>query len=466
MTMTPQLQFVTSTDAIEDLQSRVLGRVLTPGASGYDAARQAWNLTVDQRPAMILVAASAADIAAAVRFAQEAELGVAVQATGHGVSRPADDSLLIVTSEMIGVTVDAANQTARIEAGARWGVVLEATQAHGLAPLLGSSPDVGAVGYTLGGGIGWLSRKYGLAADSVLSFDVVTAEGRQVRASQDENPDLFWGLRGGGGSLGIVTGMEIRLYPVTHVYGGNLVYPASLAKAVFTRYREWIASAPDELTSSIALMNFPPIPEVPEFLRGQSVVMVRGCYVGPAAQGAALVDEWRAWQAPLMDSFAEMPFSQVATISNDPEDPSAGLSTSVWLRELSDEAIDTLIEYGVTKRGLTLSEVRHVGGAVSHGDERLNAYGNREATLVLQMVAMTPTLEALQAQEQYTDEFKAALAPYLTGRVYINFLEAKERQSRIRDAYSPESFRRLTALKAKYDPENRFRYSFDIPAAN
>ena len=440
--------------------------MLAPGVAGYDEARQAWNLSFEQRPALIVVAANAVDIAEAVLFARDAGLGVAVQATGHGLARPADEGLLIVTSQMTGVEVDAASQTAWIEAGAKWGLVLEATQPHGLAPLLGSSPDVGAVGYTLGGGIGWLARKYGLAADSVLSFEVVTAAGELVRASQDENPDLFWGLRGGGGSLGVVTGMEIRLYPVTTVYGGSLIYPASLAKEILTRYRDWIASAPDELTSSIAMMNFPPIPQIPEFLRGQSVVMVRGCYVGPMERGAALVDAWRAWRTPMADNFGEMPFSQVAAISNDPVDPSAGLSTSVWLGELSDEAIDTLVQYGVTPSGLTLSEIRHVGGAVSQGDERLNVYGNRESLLVLQMVAMTPTPEIWQAQEQYTSQFKQALEPFLTGRVYINFLEGKEKQERTRDAYSPEAFRRLTEIKAKYDPENRFRYSFAIPAAN
>lgn len=459
---TQQLSLVSP--AIERLQSRVQGRVFVPGATGYDAARQAWNLTVDQRPALIVAAARAADIAEAVRFAREAGLGVAVQATGHGLVRPADGGLLILTGQMTGVEIDPGFQTARIEAGARWGVVLEAAQAHGLAPLLGSSPDVGAVGYTLGGGIGWLARKYGLAADSVLSFDVVTAAGDLIRASEDEHADLFWGLRGGGSGLGIVAAMEVRLYPVTTVYGGNLVYPAGMARDVFLRYRAWIASAPDELTSSIVLMNFPPIPQVPEFLRGQSAVIVRGCYAGPVEQGAALVDEWRAWRTPMLDAFGEMPFSQVAAISNDPEGPTKGLSTSVWLRELSDEAIDTLIQYGVGS-GLTVIEVRHVGGRIAQASPDLNAYSNREDALVLQLIGMTPTPEAWTALEDYAGRFKQALRPVLTGRVYLNFLDGEEKRARTQDAYTPEAFRRLTALKARYDPENRFAYGLAIPPA-
>ena len=202
-------------------------RVIVPGDEHYDAARQGWNLAVDQYPAMIVEARTAEDVAEALRFAQSQGLDVAVTATGHGVIRKADHSLLIDTSKMAAVEVDAAARTAWVGAGTKWGAVLEAAQAAGLAPLLGSSPDVGAIGYTLGGGMGWLVRKYGLSADSVNYFEVVTVNGERVRASATENADLFWGLRGGGGNFGVVTGMEIRLYPVTTVYGGNLFYPVS-----------------------------------------------------------------------------------------------------------------------------------------------------------------------------------------------------------------------------------------------
>ena len=226
-------------------------------------------------------------------------MAVAVKATGHGVIREANDSLLIVTSELTDVRVNADAQTAWVSAGTKWGRVLEETQAVGLAPVLGSSPDVGAVSYTLGGGMGWLARKYGISADSVNQFELVTADGNLVHASAAENADLFWALRGGGGNFGVVTAMEIRLYPVTKVYGGNSFYPIEKAKEVYARYRNWIVNAPDELTSSVLIMNFPPFPQIPERLRGQSFVMVRGCYCGPLEQGKELLKYWRDWQSPI-----------------------------------------------------------------------------------------------------------------------------------------------------------------------
>ena len=448
-----------------NLQLRIEGTVITPEDPQYDAARQAWNLTVDQRPAVIVMAAGAADVMEAVQFGTSEGLTVTVQSTGHGIVRPANDNLLIITSPMKKIWVDAAAQTAWIEAGAKWGEVLEKTQAVGLTPLLGSSPDVGVVGYTLGGGFGWLGRKYGLAADSVRLFELVTADGRLLRASETENSDLFWGLRGGGGSLGIVTGMEIKLYPVTKVYGGNLIYPIEMAQEVFGRYRDWIASAPDELTSSIVLMNFPPIPEVPEPVRGQSFVMVRGCYCGPVEQGEALLQAWRDWQAPFIDDFKVMPFSQVASISNDPVDPLPGLATGAWLRELNEEAIDILIRYTVPGNGpspLIFAEVRHAGGAMARVSSEASAYSNRDALLLLEMVGITPTPESYGHLAQYTGQIKAQLQPYLTGGVYMNFLEGEESQQRVKDGFSPEAYQRLTALKAAYDPHNQLRSGFNI----
>ncbi|MDX1417336.1 MAG: FAD-binding oxidoreductase, partial [Candidatus Promineifilaceae bacterium] len=233
------------------LRGSIAGEVIAPEDAGYDQARLAWNLSVDQHPEVIVVPAQASDVLTAVQFASDHDLGVAVQATGHGVVRPADKALLILTYAMDEVSVNPAARTATIAAGAKWGKVLQMSHAYGLTPLLGSSPEVGAVGYTLGGGFGWLGRKFGLSLDSVNYFDVVTADGRAVTVSESEYPDLFWGMRGGGGSLAIVTGMEVKLYPVTTVYGGNLYYPIDQAQDVFKRYRTWIHSAPEELTSSI-----------------------------------------------------------------------------------------------------------------------------------------------------------------------------------------------------------------------
>jgi FAD/FMN-containing dehydrogenase len=448
------------------LRTSLSGKVIIPGDPGYDATRLAWNLTVNQCPALIIVAQSADDIAEAVRFAGRQDLSVAVQATGHGVIREASDGLLIVTSQIMDVRVDPDKRTAWVSAGTKWGRVLAQTQAVGLAPLLGSSPDVGAVGYTLGGGMGWLARKYGLSTDSVNRFELVTADGQIINASKGENADLFWGLRGGGGNFGVITGMEIRLYPVKTVYGGNLFYPVQKAKEVFAHYRQWIADAPDELTSSVVLMNFPPIPEMSEYLRGQSFVMVRGCYCGSLEEGEKLLEHWRNWQAPLLDEFKAMPFSEVATISNDPADPIPGLSSGAWLRDLSDETADILMRYILPQGGplpLMFAEVRHAGGAIAKTDPHSAAYGNRDTMYSLQVVGVTPTQEIHAAASKHINQLKSELGPHLHGGVYLNFLEGEEARNRTQQGYLPENYARLRALKTKYDPQNRFSHSYDIP---
>ncbi|KPK13284.1 MAG: hypothetical protein AMJ56_02595 [Anaerolineae bacterium SG8_19] len=462
----PSIEF--SNGRAVQLQECIQGQVITPVDPDYDEARKAWNLSVDQHPAVIVYAESAVDIAEAVRFARSEGLGVAVQSTGHGNVRPADNCLLIITSRMRDIRVDVHSQTAWVQAGAKWGMVLEKTHPLGLAPLLGSSPDVSVMGYTLGGGMGWLARKYGLATDSVRYFEVVTAEGEIIRASHTENSDLFWGMRGGGGSLGIVTSMEIQLYPVTTVYGGNLFYPVSEAKEVFGRYRDWISSAPDELTSSIVIMNYPPIPELPEFLRGRSFAIVRGCYCGPIEEGEALLGYWRDWQEPIIDDFKTMPFSEVATISNDPVDPLPGLSSGTWLQELTDEVLDTLIRYGVPSEGppaYLMTEVRHAGGAIARVDPSANAYSHRDAPHSLQVVGITGTPEAYRYLQTYTQSLKRDLERYMMG-VYMNWLEGEESRECIQDGFSPEAYRRLRELKAQYDPDNRFSFSFNIQPAD
>ncbi len=450
------------------LQAHIQGQVITPDDPRYDEARLAWNRKVVQYPALIVVAKTVGDVQTAVNHARQHNLGVAVQATGHGNVRPADDCLLILTKEMTAVTIDAAAQTAFVEAGVQWGAVLAAAQAHGLAPLLGSSPTVGAVGYTLGGGLGWLGRKYGLSADNVLQYELVTADGQRRVASATENAELFWGLRGGGGSLGIITSMVIRLFPVTAVYAGNLFYPATMAKEVFQHYRIWAANAPDELTSSVLLMNFPPIPALPDFLRGQSFAMVRGCYCGPVDAGETLLRHWRDWQTPLLDDFQAMPFSQAASISNDPIDPMPGFNTGAWLHTLDDAAIEAIVRYGLGMDGpspLIFAEVRHAGGAIGRVAAETAVFGNRHANFVLSVVGVAPNATAHQQLVEYTGALKAAIRPSLTGGVYMNFLEGVESQQRIRDGLAAGGYERLAQLKAQLDPENLLRYSFNVSPA-
>lgn len=464
MAIMPTPTFATTT--LEELRARVQGPVLVPGDEDYDNAQQPWNLGFRHQPAVIVLAHDAADVAEAVRYANVEDLGIAVQATGHGVSRLADGAVLINMSQMTDVRVNVVEQTAWVEGGVKWGKVLKAAQAVGLAPLLGSTTDVGAVGYTLGGGLGWLARKYGMSVDSVNYFEVVTADGRLVRASETENSDLFWGLRGGGGSFGVVVGMEIRLYPVTTVFAGNLLYPIEVAKEVFAHYREWIADAPEELTSSISVFTYPPIPQIPEFLQGKSVVIVRGAYCGPIEEGQAMIEEWEKWMTPMANMWRVTPFIEADTISNDPTDPMPSMSTSVWIKEMDDQTVDTLLQYVVPTNGplpVLGIEIRYAGGVISKVDPKANAYSNRESSLVVAMLGLTPTPEIQQAFHDYTNMIKQALTPQLTGGVYINFLEGEERWNRTKDAFTPENYQRLTAIKAKYDPENRFRFSLNIP---
>ncbi len=458
-------EFVEAVSPVEILRAEVRGEVLSREDSSYEQAVTTFNLISVQRPAVVLVAESAADVVAGVRFAREQGLAVTVQATGHGARRIADEqSLMIVTSRMNHFHINAAARTAWIEAGSKWLPILNAAHEVGLAPLIGSTPDVGVVGYTLGGGLGWLGRKYGLSADNVRFIDVVTPDGVLRRASADENPDLFWALRGGGANFGVVTAIEIDLFPVKDVYGGNLYYPASMAREVFLRYRDWAKTLPDEFSSSVLIMNFPPIPDVPEPMRGQSFVQVRGAYTGDLNEGKKLVDSWREWRTPAMDAFGVMPFSQAATISNDPPDPVGAHISSELFAELSDDFIDAVLKYALASNGspITVLEFRHLGGAIRRASPELNAIGIRAAEFVAEFISIAPTQALWEAANGYVAEVKRAFKPYTTGGMYLNFMEWQDTEARTRDAFTAEGFARIQAVKMKYDPENVFSYSFNL----
>src|SRR5215203_6197622 len=275
--------------AVEDLRAHLHGSLLRPGEEGYEEGSAAWNLNARQSPAVVVLAEDAEDVLLAVRFAGDAGLGVGVMATGHGVGTPADGGVLINTSRMRGVSVDPVLRTARVEAGALWKDVIPAAHPHGLVTLAGSAPHVGVVGYTMGGGFGWLGRRYGLNSAGVTEAQMVTASGESLRVRPDENEDLFWGLKGGGGNFGIVTSLEFRLYPLATVYGGSIFYPVERANEVLDLYANWIEGLPDEMTTAVAFMNVPPLPTVPKPLQGRPVIAVRGCFCGETpADGEAL----------------------------------------------------------------------------------------------------------------------------------------------------------------------------------
>jgi len=307
---------------LETLRAALTGEVFALGDVGYDQARQAWNLATDERPAVVVMAESAADVAQAVRFARTRGMRIAPQGTGHGAEalEPLRGAMLLRTSRMRSVRIDPVSRTARAEAGALWQDVTVPAGEHGLAALAGSSPNVGVTGYTLGGGMGWLARRYGLAANSVTAAEIVTPNGRFVRTDADHEPDLFWAVRGGGGSVGVVTALEMRLYPVRELYAGALFFPLQRAAQVLHAWRAWTSTVPDEVTSQGRILRLPPLPEIPEPLRGRAFALVEAAYLGDAGTGSELLGPLRRL-GPELDTFAMIPPPALGQLHMDPDQP-------------------------------------------------------------------------------------------------------------------------------------------------
>ena len=452
---------------LETLRAGLRGTAFAAGEDGYDEACRAWNLNAHQEPALVVMAEGAADVMAAVRFARELDLGVGVMATGHGMGAPADGGVLVNTSRMRGVRVDRVARTARVEAGALWTDVIPEAQAHGLAGLVGSASHVGVVGYTMGGGFGWLGRRYGLNASGVTEADVVTAEGELLRVSAEEHPDLFWGLGGGGGNFGIVTSLEFKLHPLTAVYGGNAFYPVARAREVLETYARWSADLPDEMTTAVAFMNIPPLPDIPEPLRGGSFVVVRGCYSGENPEkGEEMFRPVREGLGdPVMDTFGVMPVAAMDTISMDPVDPIGAVQHSEMLRDLSPGTIDALVEVAGPDSGspLIMLEVRQLGGALARTPGRLSPMGAGEAGYSMNGVGATFTPEMAEGVKAHLARVAERTREHQTGETYLNFMELDGAgEERVRAAYPPEDWERLVALKDRLDPENVFRFNRNI----
>lgn len=451
---------------IARLAKQVKGPVLTPGDGSYATECATYNLAITHHPAVVVGATGARDVQAAVRFASGHELPVAVLATGHQAIMPTDGALLITTSRMAAVEVDAQARSARVGAGTRWQQVIDAASEHGLAPLNGSSPLVGAVGYTLGGGLSpTLGRAYGWAADHVHAIEVVTADGVLRQATPVAEPDLFRALRGGKSNFGVVTAMDIELFPVTRLYGGGLFFSGQDAAQVLQAYREFTETASDQMSSSIALLRLPPLPFVPEPLRGNFTIHVRFSYVGTAGDGERLVAPMRAAAPALIDTIAEMPYSRFAEIHSDPVDPAPFLERSAMIGTFTPETVDTLVELAGPDADcpLTFVELRHLGGALSRPPTVPGAVGNRDAAFAFWMVAIgTPDDGA--AAMKYADTVLERVAPWCTGGKYLNFMSTEDATAeKIRAAYSGVDYGRLEAIKATYDPANLFRLNHNIP---
>jgi FAD/FMN-containing dehydrogenase len=445
---------------LEPLRASGELELLLPGEPGFDAACVPWSARFRNRPIAIVRPASAAGVSAVVDAARERGLKIAIQATGHGPTREADGAMLVDLSRMTSVRVDPQGRRAVIGGGADWGTVLASTTPHGLAPVLGSSPKVGAVGYILGGGVGWLYRKYGSGADSVHAFEVVTADGRVRRATADEEPELFWALRGAGaGHLGVVTSVEVELHPIVDLYAGSLFYPADLAGDVLRRWRDWIPTVPDDLTSAVTLMNYPALDPVPPNLRGQSFVLVRGAFDGPTTEGERLLAHWREWREPAIDAFGPLPFERVGEISQDPVDPMPVAITGSWMQALSDESIDGLVGHTfVAGRppALLFTEVRHTGHRATASGTHAMAESEADAMALVQLLGVTPTPAAFERVRVVMDRVMQAMAPDLTGRHYLNYLEGDDRRDSVEQAIGTSAARRLAAVKAQVDSTDTF----------
>jgi FAD/FMN-containing dehydrogenase len=433
---------------------RIGGLVVGPHDESWDQARQAWNLAVDQRPAFVAFPESAADVVAVVEHAGEHGLRVAPQGTGHNAGPLAglEDTILVSTARMKGVELDIEARRARVAAGTLWLEVTEPASEHGLAPLAGSSPDVGVVGYCLGGGVSWLARKHGLAANSVLAIEVVTADGRLRRVDHENDPDLFWALRGGGGSFGVVTAIEIALYPMPELYAGAMFWDWSRSSEVLHAWCEWTRTVPDEVTSSARILQLPPLPEIPEPLRGRSVVTIDAAIIGDRAFGDGIVQALRDLE-PEIDTFGMVPPVALSRLHQDPEEPMPVLTEHRLLSDLPAEAVDAFVAVAGPDSGSTLmmAEIRHLGGALGEIRPGHGALASLEAGYLFFGGGLAATPEMTAGLKAALPPFKAAMAEWDAGRGYFNFEETAGDSRRFFDEVT---HRRLRRIKAQVDPSD------------
>jgi FAD/FMN-containing dehydrogenase len=452
---------------LTEFEDGLHGSVVRPGDDAYDEARAIWNGAHDARPAVIARCADADDVRHAIGFARSEGLDVAVRGGGHSIPgfSSVDDGIVIDLAPMKGIAIDAEARTVRAEGGLTWAELDAATQEHGLAVTGGLVSSTGVAGFTLGGGIGWLMRKHGLACDNLRAAEVVTADGQVLIASPTENEDLFWGLRGGGGNFGIVTAFEFDLHPVgPTVTAGAVFYPGERAEEVMRFYREFVKDAPDELTTLVNLLTAPPAPFLPEEWHGKKLVALIGCYAGDVEDGAKAMAPLSALGDPVADLIGPMPYVQMQGLIDAlwPQGTKAYMKAG-YLRELDDHAIETAARFhqDATSPASEI-HIQHFGGAVARVDADATAYGERQAPFVLNAIAVSHEPGGLDTHVDWAQRFYAEIEPSLTGGAYINFLSA-EGEERVRAAYGAAKFDRLRALKDRYDPTNLFHLNQNIP---
>jgi FAD/FMN-containing dehydrogenase len=451
--------------AAQELRASFRGDVIGPDDAGYDEHRKVWNGSIDRHPGLIARCTGVADVRAAVRFARDHDLLVAVRGGGHsfpGLS-VCDDGIVIDLGPMKGIRVDPEARTVRAQAGVLLGELDRETQEFGLAAPSGIVTHTGLAGLTLGGGIGWIMRKHGLTIDNLQSADVITADGELVRASEDEHPDLFWGIRGGGGNFGIVTDFELRLHPVgPQLVAGPVFWRMEDAPEVLRFYRDWLSDCPDELMTIAVQRRAPALPVVPPELVGQLVVAVVACYVGPVEDGERVVAPLKAHGSPVLDLCQPKPYLAHQAMF----DPSFRHGWSYYVRScdvaaLTDEVIDIVVEHGMRITSpISSIALWQMGGAVARVDDAATAFNGRQAGFTFNINGNSETADGFDAERQWARDYWSALAPHHTS-VYVNFL-MEEGEDRIRQAYGPGKYDRLTAVKRAYDPANLFRLNQNI----
>lgn len=456
-------------DALAALRQTLRGELCLPGEMGYDEARTIWNAMIDRHPGAVVRCRGAADIVCAVQFAREHGVLVAVRGGGHNIAGNAvcEGGLLIDLSLMRAIRVDPAHRTARVEPGATLGEFDKEAQSFGLATPLGINSTTGVAGLTLGGGFGWLSRKFGLAADNLIAADVVTADGKLVQANAAENADLFWALRGGGGNFGVVSSFEFRLHPVgPRVYSGLIVHPFARAKELLAGYRQFASTAPDELTVWVVLRRAPPLPFIPAEVHGKEVVVFAICHTGAEADGNRALEPLRALGKPVADVVGMQPFTAWQSAFDPLLTPGA---YNYWkshnFTELNDEVLDGIVG---SAAALPTADcelfIGQLGGATNRVPVDAMAYPHRDARFVMNVHARWRDPADSQRSIGWARKLFTETAAHATGGVYVNFMPEDE-TDRVSGAYGT-NYARVAALKAKYDPANLFRINQNVrPAA-
>jgi hypothetical protein len=446
---------------------RIEGRVATTADADWDEVRMGWNLAADLRPAAVALATSAADVASTVAFAAANGLRVSGQGTGHGALALPDleNTILIKTEGMRDVEIDADTGIARVGAGVESLELGEAAGKHGMCSMPGSSPDVGVVGYTLGGGLSWLGRKHGFACNRVRAIELVTADGEPRTVDAENDPDLFWALRGGGGGYAIVTALRVELLPIAEIYAGALLFPAAVGAEAVRTYRDWAAEQPDEVTSVVRFVTPPPIPDVPEPIRGVPLLTIDGAVIGSREEGEAAFAPLRASiGSPIMDTLEWMPAAGLSHIHMDPDTPVPGIGEGGLVGELSDDALDAFVGLAGPDSGspMLMSELRHVGGALGRPDADGGALSHLDAGYVMYSVGMPMTPELGTAIHGHIEKIGQTMAPHSAEGGYFNFTETRSNVDAILPAGVCD---RLREVKAKWDPENRVVANHGVAAA-